>query len=188
MGGLSDLAASLPAAAKDIALNLETLLRSSDLSAAQRWGTAVASASASRNQAFLDVVLASASREVHPSVIDDAEAAAALMAMTNIYYRFRHLIGKPTYSEKPARLRMNRLAKPATSKTDLELFCLAVSAINGCEACLRAHEKAVLEGGLREDQIHDAVRIAAVVHAAAVALELPDARSKAGERAAALGA
>ena len=37
---------------------------------------------------------------------------------------------------------------------------------------MRSHEKVVLEGGLSEDQVHDAVRIAAVVHAAAVALEM----------------
>lgn len=66
---------------------------------------------------------------------------------------------------------MNRLAKPAASKVDLELFCLAVSAINGCEVCVRAHEEAVLAGGLAEEQVHDAVRIAATVQAAAVALE-----------------
>jgi alkyl hydroperoxide reductase subunit D len=178
MDGLSGIAAAMPEAAKDVALNLETLLRSGSLSAAQRWGIASASAIASRNQVLRDAVLAAARREVDASVIDDAGAAAALMSMTNIYYRFRHLIGKPGYSEKPARLRMNRLAKPATSKVDLELFCLAVSAINGCEACLRAHEKAVLEGGLSEDQVHDAVRIAAVVHAAAVALEVPQASSR----------
>ena len=32
----------------------------------------------------------------------------------------------------------------------------------------------MLEGGLTEDHVHDAVRIAAVVHAAAVALEAAD--------------
>jgi alkyl hydroperoxide reductase subunit D len=188
MNGFSDISASMPAEAKDIALNLETLLRSCSLSAPQRWGVAVASAIASRNQTFRDAIVALAAHEVDAPVIDDAMAAAALMSMTNIYYRFRHLIGKPGYSEKPARLRMNRLAKPATSKPDLELFCLAVSAINGCEACLRAHEKAVLEGGLSEDQVHDAVRIAAVVHAAAVALELPQRSAKVGETVAAYGA
>ncbi|HME71495.1 MAG TPA: carboxymuconolactone decarboxylase family protein [Myxococcota bacterium] len=167
MNGLADIAASMPAA----------------VSAAQRWGIAVASAIASRNQPFRDAILAEASREVDAAVIDDAEAAAALMSMTNIYYRFRHLIGKPGYSEKQARLRMNRLAKATTSKTDLELFCLTVSAINGCEVCLRAHEKAVLDGGLSEDQVHDAVRIAAVVHAAAVALEIPMAPSKVAQAA-----
>jgi alkyl hydroperoxide reductase subunit D len=95
------------------------------------------------------------------------------MAMNNVYYRFRHMVGKPSYEAKPARLRMQRIAKPATNKADFELFCLAVSAINGCEVCIRSHEAVVIDGGLTEDQVVDAVRIAAVVNAAAVALELP---------------
>jgi lipoyl-dependent peroxiredoxin subunit D len=96
------------------------------------------------------------------------------MAMNNVYYRFRHLVGKESYGQKPARLRMNRLVKPVTTKVDFELFSLAVSAINACEACIQSHEKVVVEGGLTEDHVHDAVRIAATVHAAAVALELAD--------------
>jgi lipoyl-dependent peroxiredoxin subunit D len=84
------------------------------------------------------------------------------------------MVGKPTYSERPARLRMNRLAQPAGSRTDLELFSLAVSAINGCEACVQSHEKVVVDGGVTEEQVHDAVRIAATVHAAAVALEMSE--------------
>ena len=55
-------------------------------------------------------------------MVEDAVAAAALMAMNNVYYRFRHLIGKPSYGDQPARLRMNRLVKPAASKVDFELF------------------------------------------------------------------
>jgi alkyl hydroperoxide reductase subunit D len=94
------------------------------------------------------------------------------MAMNNVYYRFRHVVGKPGYAERPARLRMTRLAKPATNKLDLELFSLAASAVNNCEACVRAHEQAATDGGLTEDQVHDAIRIAATVNAAAVALEL----------------
>ena len=103
--------------------------------------------------------------------MEDARAAAALMAMNNVYYRFRHMVGKPAYSQRPARLRMQRIAQALTSKADFELYCLAVSAINGCETCVQAHEHAVVEGGLTEEHVHDAVRIAAVVHAAAVALE-----------------
>jgi lipoyl-dependent peroxiredoxin subunit D len=105
-------------------------------------------------------------------VVEDGLAAAALMAMNNVYYRFRHLVGKPSYTDKPARLRMNRLARPATSKVDFELFSLAVSAINGCEVCIQSHEKAVVEGGLTEDHVQDAVRIAATMNAAALSLEL----------------
>ena len=121
---------------------------------------------------MIEPLKARARAEAPEAVIEDALAVASLMAMTNVYYRFRHLVGKPAYSEKPARLRMNRIARPSTSKADFELVCLALSALNGCEACIRAHETAVLAGGLTEDHVHDAVRIAAVVNAAAVALEV----------------
>ena len=47
-----------------------------------------------------------------------------------------------------------------------------MSAINGCEMCIRAHEKAVTDGGLTPDHVNDAVRIAATMQAAAVALEM----------------
>jgi len=120
-----------------------------------------------------DALIRDAHAEVGPEVIDDALAAAAMMAMNNVYYRFRHLVGKPSYSQMPARLRMQRIARPATNKADFELFCLAVSAINGCEMCITSHEDVVIKAALSEDQVHDAVRIAAVVTAAAVALELP---------------
>jgi lipoyl-dependent peroxiredoxin subunit D len=68
---------------------------------------------------------------------------------------------------------MQRIAKPLTNKADFELFCLAVSAINNCETCIRSHEDAVVKGGLSEDQIHEAIRIAATINATAVAIELP---------------
>jgi alkyl hydroperoxide reductase subunit D len=164
---------AMPDAARDIKLNLLAVLQSESLSEAQRWGVAITSAVAARNLALTDAVVADATAShVAPAVIDDARAAAALMAMNNVYYRFRHVVGKPAYSEKPARLRMNRLAKPATSKVDFELYSLAASAINGCETCVRSHEQAVLHGGLTEDHVHDAVRLAATIHAAAVSLEI----------------
>lgn len=180
MATLEELRNSLPDFARDIKLNLQTVPSSTSLSPAQRWGVAVASAAASRNPELLSAVLSEARREAGEAIVDDALAAASLMGMNNIYYRFRHMIGKPSYSEKPARLRMQRLAKPATNKTDFELFSLAASAITGCEACVKAHEEVVLAGGLTEDQIHDAIRVSATVHAAAVSLELHAAVSPAG--------
>lgn len=172
MTQLDTLREQFPEAARDIKLNLQAVLTDGPLSPQQRWGVAVASAAASRNERLLQAVLADAKQLVEAPVIDDALAAAALMAMNNVYYRFRHLVGKPSYSALRAGLRMNRLAKPATNKVDLELFSLAVSAINGCENCIQAHEKVVVEGGLTEEQVNHAIRIAATVQAAAVSLEL----------------
>jgi alkyl hydroperoxide reductase subunit D len=173
MSAVEGLRAAIPDAAKDIKLNLQSVLQPGPLTAAQRWGVAIASAVATRNVRLRDALIEDARREVTAEVIDDALAAAALMAMNNVYYRFRHMIGKESYSQMPARLRMQRIARPASNKTDFELFCLAVSAINACEMCIRSHEDAVIKGGLSEDQVHDAIRIAATINAAAVAIELP---------------
>jgi alkyl hydroperoxide reductase subunit D len=188
MDALAALRGSIPDAAKDIRLNLLAVMRGGVLTDRQRWGVAVASAIAARNPRLRNAVLADAARVVDDATVDDARAAAALMAMNNVYYRFRHMIGKPVYSETPAGLRMNRLVQPATSRIDFELLSIAVSAINGCQMCVRAHEKAVVDGGLTPDHVNDAVRIAATMYAAAVALEMgpaEDSANQAGELAAA---
>src|SRR5688500_1447380 len=121
MEHLEALRARLPEAAKDIKLNVSSVLAPGPLSDAQRWGVALASAIATRNAELRDAVLADARRAADANVVDDAIAAASLMAMNNVYYRFRHLVGKPSYGQKPARLRMNRIAKPASNRADFEL-------------------------------------------------------------------
>lgn len=169
---LEELRERIPEAAKDLKLNIQGVLGESSLGPAQRYGVALASAAASRCLPLVEALAEEARAQVGIEVVEDAKAAAALMGMNNIFYRFRHMVGKESYGQLPARLRMNRLAKPASSKANLELFCLAVSAINGCESCVRAHEHAVLEAGLTEAQVHDTIRIAAVIHGVAVALDL----------------
>src|SRR4051794_40841585 len=109
MSALETLRAAIPETARDIRLNMQTVMQPGVLSPAQRWGVAVAASVAARNVHVRHAVTADALREVGPAVIDDAQAAAALMAMNNVYYRFRHLVGKAEYLAKPARLRMNRM-------------------------------------------------------------------------------
>jgi lipoyl-dependent peroxiredoxin subunit D len=169
MAALEKIREALPDLARDIKLNLQTVMQSTSLTTAQRYGVAIASATAARDSVLRDAFIADAREQVDAGVIEDATAAATLMAMTNVYYRFRHLVDKPAYAEMPARLRMNRLASPAASKLDFELYALVVSALNGCAACVQAHEQVLVAGGLTEAQIHDAVRLAAVVNATASA-------------------
>jgi lipoyl-dependent peroxiredoxin subunit D len=176
MEALTALTSSLPELAKDIKLNLQSVLSDGSLSEQQRLGIALASAFAARNDRLVDALISDAAA-LGDAVLEDAKAAAALMAMNNVYYRFRHVIGKESYSSMPARLRMTRIANVKTNKLDFELMSLAVSAINNCEMCMRSHEASILHLGASEEQIHDAVRIAAVVHAAAVALELEGVRA-----------
>ncbi|MBC7795135.1 MAG: carboxymuconolactone decarboxylase family protein [Clostridia bacterium] len=167
------LAEGFPDVAKDVRINLQNVLTAATLNADQVWGTAIACAHAARNDALKQAIEADArTAGIGDGVIADAKAAAVMMAMNNVIYRFKHLVGKEEYEKKPVRLRMQRLAQVTSNKADFELFCLAVSAINNCQNCMAAHEAAVLKQGLTEDHVWDSVRIAATVNAAAVAAEV----------------
>lgn len=171
MSGVESLRAALPEAARDISSNLESVLSQSSLEPAALWGVAVAAGFATRHRVLAEALVKDAERAgVGAAVLDDALAAAALMGMSNVVFRFRHLVGKG-YGAKPARLRMNRKLRPRSSHLYFELFSLAVSAINGCAECVLEHEKSVTESGMSEDNVHDAVRIAATIAATAVSLD-----------------
>jgi len=170
LDALETLRQTFPDYAKDIKLNLAAVLSDSTLSTDQRWGVAVASAISLRHAALRAATIADARKHVGQPVLDDAAAASVIMAMNNVYYRFRHMVAKPAYTQKAPKLRMNRMMQPATNRVDFELFSLAVSAIHGCQMCVGAHEKTVVGAGLSEDQVNDAVRIAATFHAATIAL------------------
>lgn len=71
----------------------------------------------------------------------------------------------------PARLRMNWLGNPRVDRADFELWALAVSAINGCGACMDAYEKTLRHSGVGSDAIQTAVRFAAIAQSVAVAIE-----------------
>jgi len=173
MEAVEALRAALPPAAKDVKLNFGALFTGQVLEKPRLWGTVLSCAFFLRSPRLKEALLRDAGAEgIAEEVLDDARAAAAIMAMNTVYYRFRHMVAKPTYSERPARLRMTRMARPATSKGDFELFCLACAALAGCEACLKAHEVSVLQQGLSEEQVHEAVRVAAVLSSVATALEL----------------
>ena len=174
MSALEAIREKLPDAARDIRLNLQSVMDSQALTADQRWGTALASAYAARNPELRDAFVQDAKAAgVSDALLEDAKAAAVMMGMNNVYYRFRHYMGEQsTYHTMRANLRMQRIGQVATTKVDFELFCLAVSAINGCEMCVKSHEAVVRNGGLTDAAVHDSVRIAASIQAAAVALEL----------------
>ena len=126
---------------------------------------------ASRNAVVRAAVLAEARARLSPQALDAAKAAAAIMGMNNVYYRFTHLVSSADYRTMPAKLRMNVIGNPGVDKLDFELWSLAVSAINGCGMCLDAHEKEVLAKGAGRETVQNVVRIASVIHGVAVALE-----------------
>jgi alkyl hydroperoxide reductase subunit D len=142
---MEQLLSSIPEYAKDLKLNLQTVLRQQELTEQQTWGTVVACAMASRNPTVLSELLADAATHLQPTAMEAAKSAAAMMGMNNVYYRFQHLSEHENYSTIPARLRMNVMRNHGSDPLDFELWCLAVSAINACGKCIVAHDRALRE-------------------------------------------
>lgn len=155
----------VPSYAKDLKLNFSSLVRQqTELTPQQLWGTLVASAIASRSDAVTEAVLQEAAQHLSAQALEAAKSAAAIMGMNNVFYRFTHLTKNEKYATLPARLRMNAIRTHGVEQVDFELWCTAVSAINGCAACVDSHERVVREKGLTEEHITAAVRVAAVMH------------------------
>ncbi|GMU69466.1 MAG: alkyl hydroperoxide reductase AhpD [Steroidobacteraceae bacterium] len=165
---------AIPDYARDLKLNLGSVLTpqgAPGLTEKQLWSVALATAIASRNNAFTRDIEALAREHLDDADVTGARAAAAIMGMNNIYYRFLHLVEDGEYQSMPARLRMNVIGNPGIDKLDFELLSLAISAVNGCGMCIGSHEKKLRSHGIARESIQSAARIAAVIHAVAVVLE-----------------
>jgi len=166
---------AIPDYAKDIKLNLSSLANDETLTTQQLWGTFLASAMAGGNEFVIQNIASVAMANLSPEAANGAKAAASIMAMNNIYYRFVHLASNKDYQTMPAGLRMNVIGNPGVDKMDFELWSTAVSAINGCGMCIDAHEKQLLAHGITKEQIQMAVKVASVVQAASAILKAESA-------------
>lgn len=167
---LEQLADTLPEYAKDQRLNLQTVLRATEITPVQAWGTALVCAMALDSAPLTKAIATEAAQHMTSEQIRGAKAAFSVMSMNNVFYRFRHLTQNEKYTTLPARLRMNVIKSHGADPVDFELWSLAVSAINACGTCVAAHERVLLEKHFTEEQILAAVRIASVVHAVAAVL------------------
>ncbi len=150
--------------ARDLKLNLKAVLKSAHLSARETALLALCIAANQKNGPLMAHFHALAAESgASPEESAEAVACASLLSANNVLYRFRHFTGKEKYQELRPGLRMNIMMSPATGKHLFELMSLAVSAVNGCEQCVKSHEASLIGLGATEDQIWDAVRIASVV-------------------------
>jgi alkyl hydroperoxide reductase subunit D len=170
------LCEALPAYAKDISHNILSLMNETVLTEQPKWGCFIASAYAVGSSAVIKALEEGC--PLSEEALTAAKGAAAIMAMNNVYYRTIHLMKSREYATLPAKLRMSVIANPGVDKNDFELWCMAVSAINGCGMCLDSHEEELRKRGVPSSAIQTSFRIAAAVNAASRIL-IADEASKA---------
>jgi alkyl hydroperoxide reductase subunit D len=98
-----------------------------------------------------------------PEEIAEITACTSLMNTNNVFYRFRHFMGKDFYNNQPAGIKMSIMMNPVLGKEFFELTSLVVSSINGCEMCVTSHEQSVLQHGSSEARVFEAVKLGAVI-------------------------
>jgi alkyl hydroperoxide reductase subunit D len=161
---------------RDIRINLDSLLSGEGtpgLSLTQVHGTFLACAYATKSEKLKELAEKIVEGKLSPEEVEGVKAAATIMGMNNIYYRYLHLLeGEEELKKLPAKLRMTVIGKPGIEKVNFELYSLAVSTITGCGMCINSHVREVRKGGVEDLGIQSAVRIASVVHATAQALAI----------------
>lgn len=149
---------------RDLKMNLKAVLKSAHIDAK---GIALLALSIAANQKNTTLIAyfkdLATTHGANAAEVAEAVACASLLACNNVTYRFRHFIGKPKYDELRMGLRMNIMMSPATGKEFFELMSLAVSAVNGCEMCVKSHEASLIGLGATEERIWDAIRLSGVV-------------------------
>jgi len=167
MQNLKEFADTLPDYAKDLRLNLGSILSDQLLGDQRKYGLLLACAHGTGYRPLVAAAEAEVAGKLTPEAANAARGATAVMAMNNVYYRFVHLASNPEYGKLPAKLRMNFIGSPGIEKDDFELFSLAVSAMNGCGMCIDSHERVLQQHGMKAETIQAAARIGAVMKAVA---------------------
>lgn len=149
---------------RDLRINVKNALQAEGLLTKEAYLIALSVAVNEKN----DVLIKSFTELAKDNEATDAEIAeiyscASLLGVNNVFYRFRHFVGKESYQNMPARVKMNIMMNPVLGKEFFELVSLVISAVNGCEMCVKSHEVSVLNLGASEERIFDAIRLGAVI-------------------------
>jgi lipoyl-dependent peroxiredoxin subunit D len=164
---LKQFAETLPDYAKDLRLNISSILSDQTLGEDRKNGLLLACAHGSGYRPLVAAAEAEIEGKLTDQYANAARGAAAVMAMNNVYYRFVHLASNPEYGTMPAKLRMNFIGSHGIDKADFELFSLAVSAMNGCGMCIDSHERVLQQHNVKSESIQAGARIGAVMKALA---------------------
>lgn len=149
---------------RDLKLNFTSTLTSAHLTAKECALLGLSTAVNNNNKPLTTYFTAYAEEQgADAAEIAEAVGCASLLASNNVFYRFRHFTQKEKYTQIPARIRMQLMMKPVTGKEFFELMSLAISAVNGCEMCVNAHEDSLIKLSTTEERIFDAVRIASLI-------------------------
>jgi alkyl hydroperoxide reductase subunit D len=149
---------------RDLRINVSNALAYPNLTKKESYLVALAVGINEKNEKLVKAFTSLAEKEgASNAEIAELHSLVSLMNINNVFYRFRHYTKKEYYTNTPAGIKMSIMMNPLLGKEFFELVSLAISAVNGCEMCVNAHEQSVKQHGATEARIYDAIRLSAVI-------------------------
>jgi alkyl hydroperoxide reductase subunit D len=156
---------SIPDHSKDIKLNLEAVIKRSNLDEVDTHAIAYVSALASGNGGLAFEIEHNSVLFDDQNVREAAKTAASLMGMNNIYYPFVEMTQDTELQNQPAGLRMQAYATHGgVTKKQFEMYALAASIIGKCHFCVKNHYDVLKTEGLSVQQLQHIGKIASVIN------------------------
>jgi len=164
--GVDAIRSAVPDYAKDLRLNLGSVITTSSLEPVMAWGSALTAALVCKNAEVIQGILEDAKEHLDETHLNGVKSAAAIMSMNNVWYKFTDLVKDEEVKKQPAKLRMNVMMNHGgVSQALFEGWSLAASVVNACGVCVNAHAAQMRKQELSAQNIVDIGRIAAVVKA-----------------------
>lgn len=163
MTWVDTLKESLPEYAKDIKLNLDSVINRSSFDADYASALALAASMQTGNGKLVAFIASGITDEVEKNA---AMVAGTLMAQNNIWYPYLEMLDDTNVKGLPAQLRMNAIANHGgTTKAKFESYALIASIIGKCHFCINGHAQTLRDEGYTAEQLRDLGRIAATINA-----------------------
>ena len=170
---LSDLKNSIPDFAKDVKLNLSSLVMNSEYDEELVYGCAYASSLTIGDDYIASVFEEECRNRFGPKFINSVKATVTIMSLNNVWYKYRDSMPTTEMKMAPQKMRVNIMANHAgLDKILFESMSLCVSAINGCTFCVKAHSDLLLENEKTKEYIFNIGRIASVIFSLSKAFSL----------------
>jgi lipoyl-dependent peroxiredoxin subunit D len=154
----------IPDYAKDLRLNLDSVVGRSPLDKNIVLGCVVASAFAAKNTYLLNALQNDESLD--STYIQAALTAASLMAMNNTWYPYVEMTADEQLKTLAPGLRMNAYATHGgIDKNHFEMFALAASIIGKCHFCVASHYQLLKQAGIPIEELKEIGKIASIINA-----------------------
>ncbi len=176
---ISSLIKKLPDYANDIKRNLDHIFIQDkhSLSKLQLYGISLSVAYLLKNEQLLNNVRVEAKMFLEEVDATACKVAAIMMSMNNTYYHFIYDINDQAIEKHESGLSMETILNPSVSKTELEMYCLAVSILHGCKYCCSVHTNKLKNRGIEQTVIEDIAKIVAILKATRDTMDIERMRS-----------